>query len=199
VRISAARKKLRPGDLAPITGVYLATHGVRHRDQHEVVIIRGEQLPSCRTCKQSVFFEVIRPVSHITHDWDFSGPFNLAVKRPGSDAQDFRIFQRAQIQLPIKVQLGDPTATEVIQGITNDLSAGGLGAVIRSGFHGRYREETVKITIGNGRELLSVEARLRYQNGLRYGFQFINVNTAEREAIRRIITKRKTRPATVAT
>ena len=80
MQVITARKKFRPGGLAPITGVYAVTHGVRHRDRHEVVIIRGEQLPACRTCKLNVTYEIVRPISHVTHDWDFSGPPNLAVK-----------------------------------------------------------------------------------------------------------------------
>src|SRR5215831_15923859 len=84
VQASTSKKKFRPGELAPITGIYLVIHGTRHRERHEVVIIRGEQLPTCRTCKLNLTFEIVRPISHITHDWDFSGPHNLTV-RPRQD------------------------------------------------------------------------------------------------------------------
>lgn len=198
VRTSTGRKKFRPGDLAPITGVYVVNHGVRHRDRHEVVIIRGEQLPTCRTCKLNVFFEILRPISHITHDWDFSGPSTLVISPARPDSQDFRIFGRAHLQLPVKVRLRGSTSAEVIHGYTSDLSAGGVGTVIRTTLPSRYLTETVTLSIERGRDSLSVPARLRYHNGLRHGFEFVNVGAAEREIIRRIITRHRAR-AKVAT
>lgn len=190
-------KKFRPGDLAPITGIYLVSHGSRHRDRHEVVIIRGELLPTCRTCKLNIAYEVVRPVSHITHDWDFSGPSNLAIQRPREQFQDFRMFARAQMQLPIKLQPALANDGGVIPGETSDLSLGGVGAVIRGDFPPRCKTETVKIGIERGRENLSLFARLRYQSGLRYGFEFINVGAAEREAVRRFLSRRRRQAAAV--
>jgi hypothetical protein len=201
VQVSTARKKLRPGALAPITGVYAVTHGVRHRDRHEVVIIRGEQLPTCRTCKLNVIYEIVRPISHVTHDWDFSGPFNLAVQPQHEDPEGFRMYRRAQIQLPIQLRLdgsspgGSSSPGKVIQGYMTDLSAGGLGAVIRTDVPSRFKTEAVRIQIERGRDSLSLAAHFRYQNGLRHGFEFINLSAGEREGIRRVITKHKTRAA----
>jgi hypothetical protein len=195
VQASAPKKKFRPGDLAPITGIYLVTHGSRHRDRHEVVIIRGEHLPTCRSCKLDVWYEIVRPISHITHDWDFSGPYNLAVRPKPGDFQDFRMFRRAHLQLPIKLRLGAASNGGIIHGQSSDLSAGGVGAVIRSSLPARYKTETVKISIERGQDSLQVFARLRYQNGFRHGFEFMNVGETEREAIRRFIGKRRTRAA----
>jgi hypothetical protein len=166
-------------------------HGIRHRDRHEVVIIRGEELPSCRTCKLNVWFEIVRPISHITHDWDFSGPANLVVRLRGDDFKDFRIFHRGQVELPIRMRLNAAPKGEIIQGCTNDLSVGGLAAVVRGTLPPRFRTDSVKIAIQHQRESLSIAARLRYQCGVRYGFEFVNVNAVEREALRRIITGRK--------
>jgi hypothetical protein len=166
------------------------SHGSRHRERHEVVVIRGEQLPPCRTCKLNVFYEIVRPISHITHDWDFSGPYNLVVRPKQDEFQDFRMFRRAHVQLSMKVELDVASNGGIIQGHTSDLSAGGLGAVIRSILPLRYKTEMVKITIERGRDSLSVFARLRYQNGLRHGFEFVNMDTTGREAVRRFISRR---------
>lgn len=190
MRIGITKKKLRPGDLAPITGVYLVHHGIRHRDRHEVVIIRGEQLPTCRTCKLNVLFEILRPVSHITHDWDFSGPFNLVVKPKHEQPKDFRMFRRASIELPVKLHL---TEGQLIQARSADLSAGGVGAIIRNGLPVVFKAETATVTIESGRNSVSLLARLCYQSGLRHGFEFLNVSTTEREAIRRLIISQRTR------
>ena len=195
MRTGSTGKKFRPGHLAPITGIYWVSHGLRHREGHEVVIIRGEPLPICRTCKLDVSYEIVRPVSHITHDWDFSGPSNLMVKPLKEDPRDFRLFSRAQIQLPIQLYFNPFLPSRAVHGFCSDLSVGGMGAVLRSGLPSGYANEKVKISIKKGREALSVQARLRYQNGMRYGFEFINVGAAERETIRRLISKGRMKTA----
>jgi hypothetical protein len=63
----------KPGETAPVSGVYTVFHQ-GHRENHEVVILRGEELPPCRGCKAEVRFQVKRQSSHVTHDWDFAGP-----------------------------------------------------------------------------------------------------------------------------
>jgi len=70
----------RPGQMAPATGVYLVVHN-EHRPDHDAVLIRGEEFPSCRTCKAAVRFIVQRQASHITHDFDFAGPNLQIVKK----------------------------------------------------------------------------------------------------------------------
>ncbi len=64
---------LAPGEYARVSGIYEALH-VKHRADHEVLVIRGEEFPCCRTCKNAVRFRLIAPVDHVTHDWDFTGP-----------------------------------------------------------------------------------------------------------------------------
>jgi len=198
VQASSPKKKFRPGELAPITGIYAVSHGLRHRERHEVVIIRGEQLPGCRTCKFNLTFEIIRPISHITHDWDFSGPNNLTVRPRQDDFRDFRMFHRVHVQLPITVELSPATSPVVVHGHSSDLSAGGLGAVIRSRLPARYKTGPVRVRIERGDEILSLRANFRYQTGSRYGFEFINIDAAEREAIRHLIETQKQRAADFA-
>lgn len=111
--------------------------------------------------------------------------------------RDFRLFSRAQIQLPVHVQLNESSPPEVVHGFSNDLSVGGMGAVIRADLSGGWNER-VMVSIKKGRELLSVQARIRYQNGVRYGFEFINVTAANQETIRRLITKRRVHKAAAA-
>ncbi len=63
----------KPGQLVPISGVYTVVH-IAHRQDHEVVAIRGEEFPSCRVCRSNVTFYPTRPITHMTHDFDLAGP-----------------------------------------------------------------------------------------------------------------------------
>ncbi len=74
-----APKVYGPGEFAPVTGVYIVEHLGGHRTPHEVVIIRGEELPACRYCRAKVEFTVKLQASHVTHDIDFSGPTGLTL------------------------------------------------------------------------------------------------------------------------
>ncbi len=77
-----ARRLYKPGEAAPVSGIYTVQHHA-HRENHEVVILRGEELPACRSCKAEVRFYVKHQASHVTHDWDFAGPgcLVLSVRR----------------------------------------------------------------------------------------------------------------------
>jgi hypothetical protein len=188
VQASASKKKFRPGEMAPITGVYLVDHGTRHRERHEVVIIRGEQLPVCRACKLNVTYEIVRHISHITHDWDFSGPHNLIIRPKHEEFRDTRMFRRVNVQWPVTLELSNSSSSpEPIHGHSIDISAGGMGAIIRSKLPPRYKTALVKILIDTGEESVGFRAHLRYHTGLRYGFEFAKITPGEQEAIRRLM------------
>jgi hypothetical protein len=72
-----------PEELVPITGIYRVTHRpeLHDRPPHDAVLIRGEEFPKCRTCHEKVKYEIKVQCSHITHDFDFSGPGRLTLSR----------------------------------------------------------------------------------------------------------------------
>jgi hypothetical protein len=76
--VSRFSSRLSTGEMAPVTGTYRVVHQ-EHRPDHDAVIIRGENLPACRTCKGDVQVIVQSQASHITHDFDFAGPNLLIV------------------------------------------------------------------------------------------------------------------------
>ncbi|MGC2109022.1 MAG: hypothetical protein WA655_05855 [Candidatus Korobacteraceae bacterium] len=77
----------KPGQIVPISGVYTVVHE-RHREQHEVVAIRGDEFPACRVCKADVRFYVARVVPHVTHDFDLTGPGPAVLKARGKAASE---------------------------------------------------------------------------------------------------------------
>jgi hypothetical protein len=74
----------RPGQLAPISGIYTVAH-LRHRSAHDVVAIRGEEFPPCRVCQGAVRFYISHVASHMTHDLDLAGL--LTMEAPKSRAR----------------------------------------------------------------------------------------------------------------
>ena len=68
-----AEHHFRAGEHAPVSGVYRVLHE-GHRGDHEVLVVRGEQLPSCRVCRAKVKYTLAAPVPHHSHDWDLTGP-----------------------------------------------------------------------------------------------------------------------------
>jgi len=67
-----ASRQYKPGEIAPTSGIYAVIHE-GHRPPHELLVIRGEEFPPCRTCKLGVVFEPVQAVEHLTHDLDFAG------------------------------------------------------------------------------------------------------------------------------
>ena len=55
------RRRHRPGDLVPESGVYRVTHDA-HRLMHEATLLVGDRFPLCRQCKHAVRFEMLRTV-----------------------------------------------------------------------------------------------------------------------------------------
>ena len=51
-------RPFRPGQMAPISGIYRVIHKIPHRPAHEVMAIRGEHFPTCRICQGRVEFRV---------------------------------------------------------------------------------------------------------------------------------------------
>ena len=62
-----------------------------------------------------------------------------------------------------------------------------MGAIIRQKLPSKYKTGCVKILLNTGEQSLILQAHCRYQTGLRYGFEFSNGSTGEKEAIRRLI------------
>lgn len=59
------RKKYRPGDLVPESGIYRVTHD-SHRLMHEATLLQDQRFPICRKCNHDVRFELRRAVKNPT-------------------------------------------------------------------------------------------------------------------------------------
>ena len=63
-----------PGQRAPVSGLYRVHHLRPHRGDHNVVILRAEELPACRLCRAHVQYVIEREALYITDDFDFVAP-----------------------------------------------------------------------------------------------------------------------------
>lgn len=179
----------QPGQLAPASGIYLVRHLNQHRAVHEVLIIRGEEFPFCRTCRGSVRFRLEREIDHVHHDWDLAGPMESSLSQPVPDFDSVRAFRRVEVDLPITVEARHLKRPLVVQGHTTNLSEGGMGAMINERFADEKRNLTIRLPGLHSRKDIQVSARLRYRKGMRHGFEFMRVSPADREALRELCAR----------
>jgi len=65
-----AEKVLKPGEKAPQSGIYKVLH-YQHRLYHEVTVLAGQSLPSCRRCGKDVRFQLVSSATPVEDDADF--------------------------------------------------------------------------------------------------------------------------------
>lgn len=175
-----------PGELAPVSGVYRVTHLTGHRKPHLAVIIRGEELPSCRTCHSQVRFEMVQMASHVTHDWDFTAPSGLSVRHAPPHHANVREFPRHQIKLPIEVE--HSSTTTPLRGLTADVSESGVCAVLDGQLEVKDGLVSIRIDTLRDKPPISTLALMRYRAGNRHGFLFVDLEANAREIVRAMLS-----------
>ena len=58
------RKRFRPGENAPASGVYAAYH-LAHAAAHHITVLYAEPFPRCRSCGDGVKFELVLPALYV--------------------------------------------------------------------------------------------------------------------------------------
>ena len=183
---TSAARIYRPGDLAPVSGIYRVVHGGQHRQPHEALVIRGEQLPACRTCRAMVAFQVVHPVSHITHEWDFAGPSTLSVKPRPRNIANVRQHPRLEVDLPVVVDQRRAGMLRTFSGHSVNISRCGLSVTLDGIVPG---DVTVRIHIGLPEEQGEARfaARLRHIHGLKHGFEFVRPGQKQQRVLRQAL------------
>lgn len=179
----------QPGQLAPASGVYLVKHLNQHRPVHEVLIIRGEEFPPCRTCRSAVRFRLMRELNHVHHDWDLAGPMESSFSEQQPELDSVRAFRRVEVDLPVIVEFRHVKKPLILRGHTTNLSEGGMGAVIGEQMVDQKRSLTIRLPGLNAQKEIQVNARLRYRKGMRHGFEFTRVSSTDRDAIRELCAR----------
>ncbi|HKD92649.1 MAG TPA: PilZ domain-containing protein [Terriglobales bacterium] len=164
-----------PGELAPFSGVYRVSHLTGHRPTHDAVIIRGEELPACRTCGGKVRFVVVDSLSHVTHEWDFAGPHGLLVSICRRDVRDLRRSRRYEVDLPVTIQLQARGDLKAVDGCTSNISEGGMNATFDT-LVSSIEPMEIAITVPDENGALFASARLRHVNGQKHGFEFVRLD-----------------------
>ena len=71
-RLSVIREYFHVGEQAPESGIYRAIHR-SHRRDHSVTLLRGDEFPQCRFCKNEPLFVLVDAAEYFAHDIDFAG------------------------------------------------------------------------------------------------------------------------------
>jgi hypothetical protein len=71
-RLSVIRDYFHVGEHAPDSGIYRAIHR-GHRRDHNVILLRGDDFPQCRFCKNEPLFLLVESAEYVAHDLDFAG------------------------------------------------------------------------------------------------------------------------------
>lgn len=97
-----------------------------------------------------------------------------------------RRFERVRLNLHIRVHRTAGHRTESFDGQAQDVSEGGLGAYIPADF---TLSESVRIeaVLPFGKKPITFEAEVRDCNGFRFGFEFVNLPEADRDALRQAL------------
>jgi len=178
-----------PGELAPATGVYEVSHLAHHRASHQVVVIRGEEFPICRACKAAVRYRLVRAMDHLHHDWDLAGPESWTTPKKSIEFSGLRAHPRFEIDLPIVlVEMPHTKSPTLLHGHATTLSEGGVSAVIEPRLAHPKKRLSIRLPGSGAHHDITVSARLRYQNGMRHGFQFVHVSREARLALRELCT-----------
>ncbi len=187
-------KHFRPGDLAPVSGIYHIIHANNHRSAHDALLIRGEVFPPCRICKGEVLFVVMQHASHMTHDWDFAGPNPFTV-HPTPHYANVRAHPRHPVELPVVVSVsrGPNQSQRLYRGLVLELGEGGLAARLDAMLP-PGDEIMVNITVPDN-ETLELPVRLRHVVAPRYGFEFVRVSEAKRQRLHLVVAAASARAA----
>jgi len=60
-----AKNTLRPGDTAPVSGLYVVIHSEDCQVSHTVTVLSGEILPICSGCSEAVRFQPTISAPHV--------------------------------------------------------------------------------------------------------------------------------------
>lgn len=94
-----------------------------------------------------------------------------------------RRFERVRVKLHIRVHRVQNGLTLASDGQAQDVSEAGIGAYIPDDFNVNDKVK-IEVVLPFGKRPIVFDAVVRDTNGFRFGFEFVNVKEADRDALR---------------
>ena len=109
---------------------------------------------------------------------------SAAAPSPGPYSRSKRRFPRYALDVRLTVQVFRAGASASLWGRSNELGQDGIGGTV-TGELQVGEVVTLEFALPARVQPLKLRAVVRYRDGLRHGFEFLTVNTAQREDIQR--------------
>jgi hypothetical protein len=100
------------------------------------------------------------------------------------ETEEKRRYPRALVSVPVSIRMLMPGGVRSARGVTLDIGAGGIGALVASEFR---IGQIVEIDAELGCGCMTTVAIVRHHSGTRTGFEFLGLRREERESLTNLV------------
>lgn len=106
-------------------------------------------------------------------------------RKGGAASQPARRFPRYQVDIRVSLQVFRPSGTVSLWGRSTELGEDGIGATL-TGEVEPGEVVSMELSLPTASYPMKFRALVRYRTGLRHGFEFLALNSQQKDALRRV-------------
>ena len=108
-----------------------------------------------------------------------------ADRKEKASSQSPRRFPRYQVDIRVSLQVFRPNGTVSLWGRSTELGEDGIGATL-TGEVEPGEVVSLELSLPAASHPVKIRALVRYRTGLRHGFEFLALNSQQKDALRRV-------------